>query len=93
MSNGDIADSLFVDEDELDNDNVLMHKIDEILYGEHEKPYSTGDALLMLMRNQIAQHESLARVDEIKRTRPYLTYPGMVYYVERMNELEAAGDE
>ena len=73
--------------DELDNDNVLMHKIDEILYGEHEKPYSTGDALLMLIRNQIAQHERLARIDEIRRTRPHLTYPGMVYYGERMNEL------
>lgn len=93
MSNGDIADLLFIDEDELDNDSVLMHKIDEILYGEHEKPYSTGDALLMLIRNQIAQHECLARVDEIKRTRPYLTYPGMVYYGERMNELRAAETE
>lgn len=92
MSNEEIADSLFVDEDELDNDNVLMHKIDEILYGEHEKPYSTGDALLMLIRNQIAQHRSKARIDEIRRTRPYLTYPGMVYYGERMDELEGSGE-
>ena len=30
-----------------------------------------------------------ARIDEIKRVRPYLTYPGMVYYGERMNELRA----
>lgn len=37
MSKEDIANSLFIDEDELDNDNVLMHKIDEILYGEEEK--------------------------------------------------------
>jgi len=44
---------------ELDNDTVLMHKIDDILYGEHEKPYSTGDALLMLIRNQIEQHERI----------------------------------
>ena len=93
MNNGDIADSLFIDEDELDNDTVLMHKIDEILYGEHEKPYSTGDALLMLIRNQIAQHESSARIDEIRRTRPHLTYPGMVYYGERMNELRGNGEE
>lgn len=27
----------------------LMHKIDEILYGEHEQPYSKGDQLLMLI--------------------------------------------
>jgi len=44
---------------ELDNDTVLMHKIDDILYGEHKKPYSTGDALLMLIRNQIEQHERI----------------------------------
>ena len=43
-------------EQELDNDNVLMHKIDDILYGEHKQPYSTGDSLLMLIRNQIQAH-------------------------------------
>ena len=32
-----------------------------------------------------------ARIDEIRRVRPHLTYPGMVYYGERMNELR--GDE
>ncbi|NCU38816.1 hypothetical protein EOL96_07245 [Candidatus Saccharibacteria bacterium] len=31
-----------------------------------------------------------ARIDEIRRTRPHLTYPGMVYYGERMNELRGA---
>lgn len=30
------------------NTTELMHKIDEILYGEHEQPYSKGDQLLML---------------------------------------------
>lgn len=93
MSNEDIANSLFIDEDELDNDNVLMHKIDEILYGEHEKPYSTGDQLLMLIRNQIAQHAQQARIDELKRVRLHLTYPGMVYYGERINELRNGGEE
>lgn len=77
----------------LDNDTVLMHKIDEILYGEHETPYSTGDQLLMLIRNQIAQHVQQARIDEIKRVRPHLTYPGMVYYGERINELRNGGEE
>ena len=43
-------------EQELDNDNVLMHKIDDILYGEHKQPYSRGDSLLMLIRNQIQAH-------------------------------------
>ena len=27
----------------------LMHKIDEILYGEHKQPYSTGDQLTNLI--------------------------------------------
>lgn len=49
-----------VSRSELDNDTVLMHKIDEILYGEHEQPYSIGDALLMLIRNEITQHERFA---------------------------------
>ena len=93
MSNGDIADLLFIDEDELDNDTVLMHNIDEILYGEHETPYSTGDQLLMLIRNQIAQHVQQARIDEIKLVRPHLTYPGMVYYGERINELRNGGED
>ena len=34
-----------------------------------------------------------ARIDEIRRTRPHLTYPGMVYYGERMNELRGAETE
>ena len=31
------------------NDTQIMHKIDEILYGEHVQPYSKGDQLLMLI--------------------------------------------
>lgn len=31
------------------NTTELMHKIDEILYGEHEQPYSTGDQLSLLI--------------------------------------------
>lgn len=33
----------------------LMHKIDEILYGEHEQPYSTGDKLSYLMLESIQE--------------------------------------
>lgn len=31
------------------NDKYWESRIDEILYGEHEQPYSKGDSLLMLM--------------------------------------------
>ena len=34
-----------------------------------------------------------ARIDEIRRVRPHLTYPGMVYYGERMNELRSDEEE
>lgn len=35
--------------------NELLHKIDEILYGEHELPYSTGDKLSYLMLESIQE--------------------------------------
>lgn len=35
--------------DEILRDDDWMTLIDDILYGEHEQPFSTGDALLMLM--------------------------------------------
>jgi hypothetical protein len=39
--------------------------------------------------SEVAERERAARIDEIRRTRPHLTYPGMVYYGERMNELRS----
>ena len=33
----------------------LMHKIDEILYGEHSQPFSTGDQLSLLMLESIQE--------------------------------------
>jgi len=33
----------------------LLHKIDEILYGEHSQPFSTGDQLSLLMLNSIQE--------------------------------------
>ena len=33
----------------------LLHKIDEILYGEHSQPFSTGDQLSLLMINSIQE--------------------------------------
>jgi hypothetical protein len=33
----------------------LMHKIDEILYGEHKQPYSTGDQIRLLMVESIQE--------------------------------------
>lgn len=43
--------------------------------------------------SEVAERERAARIDEIRRTRPHLTYPGMVYYGERMNELRGAETE
>ena len=50
-------------EDRLDTDTQIMHKIDYILYSEHEQPFSKGDALLMLIRNQINAH---VRTEKLK---------------------------
>ena len=47
----------------LDTDTQIMHKIDYILYSEHEQPFSKGDALLMLIRNQINAH---VRTEKLK---------------------------
>lgn len=41
------------------------------------------------LTSEAAERERVARIDEIRRTRPHLTYPGMVYYGERMNELRS----
>lgn len=46
-----------------DTDTQIMHKIDNILYSEHEQPFSKGDALLMLIRNQIKAH---VRTEKLK---------------------------
>ena len=47
----------------LDTDTQITHKIDNILYSEHEQPFSKGDALLMLIRNQIKAH---VRTEKLK---------------------------
>lgn len=41
----------------------LMHKIDEILYGEHTQPYSTGDQLSMLVANCIQEAYKKGYID------------------------------
>ena len=61
-------------EAELDNDSVLMHKIDEILYGEHPQPYSRGDAILMLIRNQINAHTTKLLNEQLDRLEKKAVY-------------------
>jgi len=54
--------------------------------------YTSDDALDKTTAAIYAWHTRKlkeARIDEIRRTRPHLTYPGMVYYGERMNELRS----
>lgn len=61
-------------EDGLDTDTQIMHKIDNILYSEHEQPFSKGDALLMLIRNQIEAHirtEKLKLLDRLDKQIEY----------------------
>lgn len=46
-----------------------MHLIDEVLYGEHKQPYSTGDAIFTLMlrfskSREIAARESTRKLYE-----------------------------
>ncbi len=51
------------------------------------------DSIIELVESWHTRKLNEARIDEIRRTRPYLTYPGMVYYGERMNELRGAETE
>lgn len=89
MSNEEIADTLFVDEDDmatLATQNELFR-----LIGVTDGDPRYSDVLLIADWHLRKLNE--ARIDEIRRTRPYLTYPGMVYYGERMNELRGAETE
>ena len=89
MSNQDIADALFVDEDDmaqLATQNELFK-----LIGVTDGDPRYSDVLLIADWHTRKLKE--ARIDEIRRTRPHLTYPGMVYYGERMNELRGAETE
>jgi hypothetical protein len=89
MSNQDIADALFVDEDDmaqLATQNELFK-----LIGVTDGDPRYSDVLLIADWHTRKLNE--ARIDEIRRTRPHLTYPGMVYYGERMNELRGAETE
>jgi hypothetical protein len=74
-----MTDTNQASEDRLDTDTQIMHKIDYILYSEHEQPFSKGDALLMLIRNQIEAHvrtEKLKLLAEVReRAIPSPTTP------------------
>jgi hypothetical protein len=85
MSNQDIADALFVDGDDM----AILATQNELfkLIGVEDGDPRYSDVLLIADWHTRKLNE--ARIDEIKRVRPYLTYPGMVYYGERMNELRA----
>ena len=73
-------------------------ELDEIfqVYIEPHIPQTTDEAVLSAIheaKQALLALMNEARIDEIKRTRPHLTYPGMVYYGERMNELRGAETE
>lgn len=56
----------------------------EIIVG-NPKDKEWTDKQIEALVEQHTRKLNEARIDEIRRTRPYLTYPGMVYYGERMN--------
>ena len=60
----------------------------EIIVG-NPKDKEWTDKQIEALVEQHTRKLNEARIDEIRRTRPYLTYPGMVYYGERMNELRS----
>ena len=85
MSNQHIADALFVDEDDMAQLATQNELFELIGVTDGDPRYSD----VLLIADWHTRKLKEARIDEIRRTRPHLTYPGMVYYGERMNELRS----